>query len=176
MTRPRETRQLLQAHQNSSILRPFSDSCRFAQLSKHALFHRQFRSSKFSGLRQPEIETATRRMKQSSKEIELWMTFRNNYIVSSAIRSSRRLLTNDEPKPRSRSKFAGQRSQRLVTKGFGQEGRLQPAGGISRRTSRSLTAVTSSHRRRLGRRRCRRFGSTQSRVGYFCYFSVTLGR
>ena len=40
-------------------------------------------------------------------KVELWMTFRNNYNVSSAIRSSRKLLTNDEPKPRSRSKFAG---------------------------------------------------------------------
>jgi hypothetical protein len=56
-------------------------------------------------------------------------------------------------------------------KGFSQEGRLQPPGGISGRTSRLQTAFstfTSSHRRRLRRRRCRRFGSTQSRVEYLC--------
>jgi transcriptional regulator with XRE-family HTH domain len=35
------------------------------------------------------------------------MTFRNNYNISSAIRSSPRLLTNDEPRPKSRSKFGG---------------------------------------------------------------------
>src|SRR5262249_5117805 len=52
---------------------------------------------------------------------------------------------------------------------FGEEGRLQPAGDISRRTSAlqtALSAVTSSHRRRLRRRRRRRFVSTQGRVGY----------
>src|SRR5262249_14536747 len=99
------------------------------------------------------------------------MTFRNNCNVSSAIRFSQRLLTNDEPRPRSRSKFAGSEKPKVGHKGFGEEGRLQPAGDISRRTSglqTALSAVTSSNRRRLRRRRRRRFGSTQGRVGYLC--------
>jgi hypothetical protein len=41
------------------------------------------------------------------------MTLRNNYSVSSAIRYSQRLLTNDEPKLRLRSKFAGSEKPRV---------------------------------------------------------------
>ena len=60
---PRETRQLLQALENSSILlRPFCDSCGFAQLSKPV--SSVISLYKISEVPQPKFETATHRMKR----------------------------------------------------------------------------------------------------------------
>jgi len=67
------------------------------------------------------------------------MTFRNNYSVSSAIGYSRRLLTNDEPKPRSRSKFAGSEKPKVGHK------RIWPKRSVaaSRRYQQSSKPVTN---------------------------------